>query len=110
MDFIMNIGLLQGNLINLRDPDSVRAAATSAASGNPIPMPDFSAVFSTTKETATVADRVTKTSATELLTGQTDDLAGLMIDIQRAELSLNLAIQIRNRLVDAYTELMRMQV
>ena len=73
-------------------------------------MPDFGAVFTSTIETASVADRVTKTSATELLTGQTDDLAGLMIDIQRAELSLNLAIQIRNRLVDAYQELMRMQV
>ena len=106
----MNIGPIQGNLINLLDTDSVRAAATSAASGNAIPMPDFASVFSGTLETASIADRVSKMSATELLTGQTDDLAGLMIDIQRAELSLNLAIQIRNRLVDAYTELMRMQV
>ena len=106
----MNIGPIQGNLINLLDTDSVRAAATSAASGTPIPMPDFGAVFSSTKETAAIADRVSKASAVELLTGQTDDLAGLMIDMQKAELSLNLAIQIRNRLVDAYQELMRMQV
>ena len=108
--FLMNIGPIQGNLINLLDTESVRAAHSSAASGAPIPMPDFSAVFSSSMETASVADRVTKMSATELLTGKTDDLAGIMIDIQKAELSLNLAVQIRNRLVDAYQELMRMQV
>ena len=106
----MNIGPIQGNLINLLDTDSVRAAATSVASGSELPMPDFAAVFSSSFETASLADRATKTSATELLTGYTDDLAALMIDIQKAELSLNLAVQIRNRLVDAYTELMRMQV
>ena len=106
----MNIGPLQGNLINLLDPESVRAAAASTGRSEDIPMPDFSAIFTSTLETAAAADHASRQSGVELLTGQTDDLASLMIDIQRAELSLNLAIQIRNRLVDAYTELMRMQV
>ena len=106
----MIIDSLRGNLINLNDPDSVRAAALSIGRTGEIPAPNFDSIFSSTLETAAAADAVNRASAAQLLTGQTDDLAGLMIDIQRAELSLNLAIQIRNRLVDAYTELMRMQV
>ena len=106
----MNIGPIQPNLINLIDAESVRRAAEGRGRDGEIPMPDFDSIFSSTLYAAAAADHVNRQSAVELLTGQTDDLAGLMIDIQRAELSLNLAIQIRNRLVDAYTELMRMQV
>ena len=106
----MNIGPIQGNLINLLDTESVRAAAASTGRNAEVPMPEFSQIFSSTLDTAVAADHASRRSAVQLLTGQTDDLAGLMIDMQRAELSLNLAIQIRNRLVDAYTELMRMQV
>ena len=46
----------------------------------------------------------------QLLIGESDDLAGLLIDAQKAELSLNLALQIRNKFVDAYNEIIRMQV
>ena len=55
-------------------------------------------------------DAADKTSGLELLTGKADDMASILIDAQKAELSLNLALQIRNKFLDAYNELMRMQV
>jgi flagellar hook-basal body complex protein FliE len=56
------------------------------------------------------ADAVDKTSTLALLSGENDDLSGLLIDMQKAELSLQLALQIRNKVVDAYNEVMRMSV
>lgn len=45
-----------------------------------------------------------------LLAGEVDDLAQVMISSTKSELALNLVIQVRNKLVDAYNEFMRMQV
>ena len=69
----------------------------------------FANVLRSTFNDALQADAADKASMLELLTGESDDFSGLLIDAQKAELSLNLALQIRNKVVDAYTELMRMQ-
>ena len=45
-----------------------------------------------------------------LLSGEVDNLAQVMINSSKAELSLNMVIQVRNKVVDAYNEIMRMQV
>lgn len=45
-----------------------------------------------------------------LASGQVDNLPQLMINSQKAELSLQFATQIRNKAVDAYNEIMRMQM
>jgi flagellar hook-basal body complex protein FliE len=46
----------------------------------------------------------------ELARGQTQDLHKTMILMEKAELSLKLMVQVRNKLLDAYQELMRMPV
>ena len=45
-----------------------------------------------------------------LLAGEDNGIHATMIESQKAELALNLAIQIRNKVVDAYNEVMRMQL
>lgn len=45
-----------------------------------------------------------------LLSGEVDDVAQLVIDGQKAELALQLTVGIRNKVVDAYNEIMRMQL
>lgn len=45
-----------------------------------------------------------------LLTGETDDLHTPLIEAQKAELALDLAIQIRNKVINAYNQVMNMQV
>ena len=51
-----------------------------------------------------------QTENAALLTGETDDLHTPVIEAQRAELALSLAIQVRNKVLEAYNEVMRMQV
>lgn len=46
----------------------------------------------------------------ELLAGETDDLHTALIASQKAQLTLSLAVQIRNKAVDAYNDIMRMQL
>ncbi|MEJ5377226.1 MAG: flagellar hook-basal body complex protein FliE [bacterium] len=46
----------------------------------------------------------------DLATGQTEDLHKTMILMEKAELSLKLMVQVRNKLLDAYQEIMRMPV
>lgn len=45
-----------------------------------------------------------------LLSGQDNGIHTTMIESQKAELALNLALQIRNKVIDAYNEVMRMQL
>lgn len=44
------------------------------------------------------------------LTGETDNIHEVMIAAQKAELSLQLITEVRNKLLDAYNEIMRMQI
>jgi flagellar hook-basal body complex protein FliE len=46
----------------------------------------------------------------DLATGKATDVSGVVMQVERASLELQLASQVRNKLVDAYSELMRMQV
>jgi len=104
----MNISPLSSNLINILSNDAIKFDSEKIpgdkSSGS------FADILTEALGTASSADIVDKVSSLELLTGQSDDLSGLMLDMQKAEISLNLAIQIRNKVVDAYNEIMRMSV
>ena len=43
-------------------------------------------------------------------TGHVDNLHDIMIDSQKAELTLQYAVQVRNKVVDAYNEIMRISL
>lgn len=49
-------------------------------------------------------------SIQDMVLGKTDDIHSVMIALQKAQVSLQFAVQVRNKLVEAYQEIMRMQV
>jgi flagellar hook-basal body complex protein FliE len=49
-------------------------------------------------------------AATGLVAGEPVDLHDVIIAIEKANLGFQLALQVRNKLVEAYQEIMRMQV
>jgi flagellar hook-basal body complex protein FliE len=51
-----------------------------------------------------------ETGVAELLSGQREDIHNVALATQRAELSFELFLQTRNKVVQAYQEVMRMQV
>ena len=104
----MNINPLSSNLVNLLSNEAIKFD-TDVKTGMEKPG-SFADILTESLNTASATDTVDKASSLELLIGQTDDLSGLMLDMQKAEMSLNLALQIRNKIVDAYNEIMRMSV
>ena len=51
-----------------------------------------------------------QTAVNQFLTGETEELHSAAIAGQRAELSFELFLQVRNKVVQAYQEVMRMQM
>lgn len=46
----------------------------------------------------------------DLTVGKTDDIAGVMITAEKADISLKLMTSVRNKIIEAYQEIMKMQV
>jgi len=51
-----------------------------------------------------------KVATADLVMGRDADLHTLPVAAQKAELMLNLTVQIRNKMVESYQEIMRMQI
>jgi len=101
----MSVNPLPPNLVHLFNPTPLTGDT------NRITDPGkFSDVLTESMKTAGKTDFTDKGSSLQLLMGEADDLSGLLIDAQKAELSLQLALQIRNKVIDAYNEVMRMSV
>ena len=103
----MNINPLTPNIFNILTSEPT---FSKPADEEELSIGSFADVLTDSIKTAAEADATDKVSAVELLIGQSDDLSGLLLDAQKAEMSLTLALQIRNKVLDAYNEIMRMSV
>lgn len=65
-----------------------------------------------TKQVSTLNSQLVDadTKVRELALGEAENLHQVMISLEKAKLSFQLAMQVRNKLLDAYQEIMRMQV
>jgi len=78
-------------------------AATPAASGS------FGDSLAKLVNSVETSDQAANTAVQGMLDG-TGDVHDAMIALQRAELTLQLTVQVRNKLVQAYQDIMRMPV
>jgi flagellar hook-basal body complex protein FliE len=49
------------------------------------------------------------TAARQLVSGENKDIHGAMIAMQKADIALNLMLEVRNKIISAYDEIKRMQ-
>ena len=70
----------------------------------------FRAIFAASSKNLDEASAVNRELTTQLLTGQLDDLTSFMVEGQKPSMLFELNLNIRNKVLDAYTEVMRMQV
>jgi len=108
----MNPNPLAPNLMHLlnQTPVSPPSSTTTRRTGTEHFTGGFSNILEAAFGNVEETDHQDRVSRMQLLMGEADDLSGLLIDAQKAELALQLALQIRNKLIDAYTEILRMQV
>jgi flagellar hook-basal body complex protein FliE len=72
--------------------------------------PDVAAIFQHQVEDASRMQLAATAKADALARGASDDLHGTMISIKEAEISMKLVGSVRNRLLDAFHELWRINL
>lgn len=86
-------------------PDLASALTPSAAGS---PAGGFGAAFASAISDVETAQQDAKTAATDLLAAGKGDIHNVALASQRAELSMELFQQVRNKFVQAYQEVMKM--
>ena len=84
--------------------ESIRPAGESGAGGS------FADVFSGAVKNVESYDGNASASVERFLNGEGEELHNTILATQRAELSFDLFLQMRNKVVSAYQEIMRMQM
>lgn len=84
------------------------AAVTPAADVDP--GPGFGSTIGRALEAVSDAERVADVAAEDVASGGDTSVHELMVAMTKASLSVDLLVQARNRAVEAYQEIMRMQI
>jgi len=97
------------NLINSFTPvsplDTTGKQIGGSASGE-----GFGTMMKDAVESIDGANKAAEQEITKSVTGESTDLHKTIIALQSADLKLQLGLQVRNKLIGAYDEIMRMQV
>ncbi|MDR3606753.1 MAG: flagellar hook-basal body complex protein FliE [Oligoflexia bacterium] len=96
----------QGMEVPSVDTASVGGAAGGAA-GHPA---SFSDMLQKSIDQVNTYQHESDQAIKELVSGRTKNIHETMLTIERADTSLKLMMQVRNKALDAYREIMRMQV
>ncbi|MGD0499295.1 MAG: flagellar hook-basal body complex protein FliE [Bryobacteraceae bacterium] len=84
--------------------DAIRPAGAGQGGGA------FQDAFSAAVQSVESSGQEAAGSVTRFLAGEGDEVHTAMLAVERAELSFDLFLQTRNKVVSAYQEIMRMQV
>ncbi|MBI3974309.1 MAG: flagellar hook-basal body complex protein FliE [Chloroflexi bacterium] len=88
-------------------PAGEAVASGSAAKGV---MESFGAVLAQAMQDVNQLYQAADLDASRLAAGEPVDLHQVMVGMEKANLSFSLALQVRNKLLEAYQEIMRMNV
>ncbi len=84
-------------------------ASSAVVETKPSNSSDFSSMLSQSIEAVNKTQKQAGALSTAFTTGETDaSLAEVMVSLQKANLSFQTVLQTRNKLVDAYKDVMRM--
>jgi len=96
---------------DLRIPAVGPAALAPLAAPQPAPSgPGFGEALHQALDRVNQAQATADQASQDFSVGRTQDAASTLIAVEKANLAFQLTLQVRNRLVEAYQEVMRMQV
>ncbi len=91
---------------SLRLPEIRRPQGLAKDTGGP----NFGEVLKDAISTVNEVQKQSDREIEKLMTGESQDLHATLIAVQKADLSFQMMMQVRNKIVQAYQEIMRMQV
>jgi len=101
----MNISPIQPVSIQPIGPIEIGGPAPSSAGGS-----EFHSVLENAIGTVENARNNANQSVQNFLSGEGDDLHSTVLAVQRADLEFDMLMQVRNKVISAYQEIMRMQM
>jgi flagellar hook-basal body complex protein FliE len=101
----MNISPIQPASIQPIAPIEIGGPAPSSAGGS-----DFHNMLQSAIGTVENARDNANQSVQNFLSGEGDDLHSTVLAVQRADLEFDMMMQVRNKVISAYQEIMRMQM
>ena len=101
-----DLGMIQSDQLQIRQPQvGTGTPSTQEAKGG-----GFLDVLQKSMEEVNTDQTVADTSIKDLIAGKSKNIHETMLQIQKADLSLKTMMQVRNKILEAYKEIMRMQV
>jgi len=100
-------------LIPSLETSSIKATASLADGGTTQTLaiqPSFKKIMRATLSHVNDLQVVAHEASRKFATGESENLHELMIALEEAKLALDLTVEVRNKVVEAYQELSRMQV
>ena len=96
----------------LSSPDSVGAPVQldRTAPADRVTAPGFAQMFEKFIQGVDQKKKISAKETQDLILGRSDNIQEAVVKSQEAGVAFNLMIEVRNKLVDSYKELMRMQV
>lgn len=91
-------------------PDAVIGSVSDPTSPAPSSRQGFGQLLGAQLQNLNAIQAGADTQAQLLATGQTNDVSSVVVASERASLALQLASQVRNKLIDAWHEIERTQV
>ncbi|MCB0411963.1 MAG: flagellar hook-basal body complex protein FliE, partial [Bdellovibrionales bacterium] len=99
------------NLIRTGQTSSQREAAElKSQSGSSTPSASFADTLKDAVNETNRLQKVADQKMEDLATGRAKSLPDVMVATERADIALKLMVQVRNKIIDAYQEIMKMQV
>jgi flagellar hook-basal body complex protein FliE len=92
-------------LMPVKNADQSMKSAPVAEGGQ-----EFAAYFKNALQEVNTLQLDADKASVKLATGQIDDIAPVVIATEKAAIALQLTVQVRNKVIDAYNDVMRMQV
>lgn len=89
---------------------AAQLAAQQAAQAGSNPLASFQEFFADAVAQTNGVQMQAQEAQRRLLVGESDDLHGVMIAMEKAGLAFQLTLSVRNKVIEAYQEVMRMQI
>jgi flagellar hook-basal body complex protein FliE len=74
------------------------------------PLASFQEFFADAVKKTADLDAAAQDQQKQLLVGNTDNIHDVMIAMEKADVAMQLTMAVRNKVIDAYTEVMRMSI
>jgi flagellar hook-basal body complex protein FliE len=101
--------MVDGLVSGLSGVGAAIAGVPSTAAGAGSTATPFSGIFQSMVEQTSALDAKASNAVTGLLSGQGVDIHDAMIATEKADMAFELALQVRNKAVGAYQQMMGMQ-